>query len=217
MKAYLAVIKVLNYLFVLSASVLAILWWGGALRVGGAVVAAPYGGVALPHGLRNIQTAAFVVGIVMLALNAIAVLVRIRGTTRPQYLIFEKEGAGSLKIALDAIEETLDKCATTVPEVNDARVKVVLEKGGKMPRRAVAHCVFADVPNLFAVQESLRQLLTGRYQEIFPGEELLFEIVVDRLRPEHERGRRKRSDEDTELGREEAGDKPFGPRYPIER
>ena len=205
MKAYLSIINALNWLVTVAVSAAAILWWAE---------------VELPENtnLQDAKVIAFIAGVVLITLNLIALLVRLRTGGRPHYLIFEKEGAGSLRVAIDAIEETLTKSAVDVPEVTDARIQMILEKGGKMPRKATVHCVFTDVPNIFAIQESVRQLLTQRYQEIFPGEEVNFEIIVDRLKGELPPARRKKPDEHSQRPKntEEAGQEPFGPKYPIE-
>ena len=170
-----------------------------------------------PHAgltVENAKRTALIVGILMLALNVAATIVRLRGSAHPRYLVFEKEGSGSLKIAVDAIEDTLMKCAAEIPEIQYADIRMVLEKGGKMPRRAIAHCIFTDVPNLFVVQDNVRQILTARYQEIFPNETLVFEIVVDRLKSEHEpQSRTKKTEDETRF----RGEEYFGPKYPVER
>ena len=164
--------------------------------------------------LENAKRTAFITALVMIGLNIGSVVVKLRGSTRVRYLIFEKEGAGSLKIAVDAIEDTLMKCAAQIPEIQYSDIRMVLEKGGKMPRRAITHCIFTDVPNLFVVQDNVRQILTSRYQEIFPNETLVFDIVVDRLKAEHEPpDRRKKVEEETRFRGEEF----FGPKYPVQR
>ena len=163
--------------------------------------------------LKNAQRTALTAALIMLGLNIGSVIVKFRGSTRARYLIFEKEGAGSLKIAVDAIEDTLMKCAAQIPEIQYSDIRMVLEKGGKMPRRAIAQCIFTDVPTLFVVQDNVRQILTSRYQEIFPNETLMFDIVVDRLKAENEPEHRKKADEDTRF----RGDEFFGPKYPVQR
>jgi len=223
MKAYIATVRALNWLIVVAISIAAILWFAGAIpddflppaTTGQPENQQPEGDQARALTLKEVQIIAFTAGVIMLALNLLGITLRARGAARPHYLIFEKEGAGSLKVAVDAIEDTLTKCAADIPEVREAGIEMVLEKGGKMPRSAVAHCIFSDVPNLFAVQENVRQSLTNRYQEIFPNEELNFEIVVDRLRSEPRKHHRKRDDEDTQQGGEEAEGKPFGLKYPV--
>ena len=180
---------------------------GAAADVGGAGARQP------KPTLKNAKRTALITALVMLGLNIGSVVVKLRGSSRARYLIFEKEGAGSLKIAVDAIEDTLMKCAAQIPEIQYSDIRMVLEKGGKMPRRAIAHCIFTDVPNLFVVQDNVRQILTSRYQEIFPNETLMFDIVVDRLKAEHEPERRKKTDEETRF----RGDEFFGPKYPVQR
>ena len=241
MRAYVAIVGVLNWLVVIALSIAAILWYAGTIPSdflppaqaarpeaketeaeeteaqdpeAGAEKPAP---AAEAFTLENAQTIALAGGVALLALNLLAIALRLRGPTRPHYLIFEKEGAGSLKVAVDAIEDTLTKCASGIPEVQEAKIHIVLDKGGKMPRQAIAHCIFVDAPNLFAVQENVRHLLTSRYQEIFPNEELNFEIVVDRLKSERGQDESKKHDDDTQHGAEELEEKPFGPKYPVEQ
>ena len=221
MKAYIATVRALNWLAIVAVSIAAILWFAGVipadfLAPGEQPEEQAAGEQAGALTFKQIQTIAFAGGVTILALNLVGMVLRARNAVRPHYLIFEKEGAGSLKVAVDAIEDTLTKCAASIPEVQEAGIEIVLEKGGKMPRSAIAHCIFTDAPNLFAVQENVRQLLTSRYQEIFPSEDLNFEIVVDRLKPEPGKHHRKKPDEDTQHGDEEAEDKPFGLKYPVE-
>lgn len=253
MKAYIAIVRALNWVVVVAISVAAILWYAGTIPAdflppaeteqavdeppadepaagdadGGGAVAdvieiedepAPRDdGLAMTVTLREARQIALAAGVLMLALNFLGIIFRLRGSSRPQYLIFEKEGAGSLKVAVDAIEDTLTKCASGIPEVREVKIEMILDKGGKMPRKSIVHCIFSDAPNLFAVQENVRQLLTARYQEIFPSEELNFEIIVDRLKGEPSRRHRKVHDDDTHHAAEEATEeKPFGPKYPVE-
>ena len=179
--------------------------------------APPDAGLARTITLREAQQIALAAGVLMLALNLLGIIFRLRGSSRPQYLIFEKEGAGSLRVAVDAIEDTLTKCASGIPEVREVKIEMILDKGGKMPRKSIVHCIFSDAPNLFAVQENVRQLLAARYQEIFPSEDLNFEIIVDRLKGEPARRQRKVHDDDTHHAEDQATeDKPFGPKYPVE-
>jgi len=247
MKAYIAIVRALNWLVIIGISVAAILWYTGTIPANflppaeagpeaapEAVpeIAPPANGEAqAPEAqadqpdtapartitLREAQTIALAAGILMLVLNFFGIVCRLRGTSRPQYLIFEKEGSGSLKVAVDAIEDTLTKCASGIPEVQEANIEMILDKGGKMPRKSIVHCIFTDVPNIFAIQENVRQLLTTRYQEIFPSEDLDFEIIVDRLKGEQMKRHRKVHDEDTHHAEDApAEDKPFGPKYPVE-
>ena len=204
MKAYLATVRTLNCLVALAAGALVILW---SLHLLPPVPAGESAGT-LWQGARR---AAMLAAGAVLLLNLAGMLMRLREKSRRRYLVFEKEGMGSLEVAVDAIEETLMKCSSAIPEVQYVDIQMVLEKGGKMSHHAVVHCIFTDVPNLFAVQENVRQILTARYQEIFPGEDINFDIVVDRLKSGHEPHRRKEPKESKH--REE----PFGPRYPVER
>jgi hypothetical protein len=197
MKRYATFVHLINWLAVLAAAIW--LTYHGATRWlnGGE-----------PNALPIAQT---IGGLILLLLNLLLAILRILSTRTVTYLIFEKEGAGSLKVSVDAIEEVLTKCALAVPEITRATVKLQLEKGGKMPTRATAHCVFIDVPNLFAAQDSARQTISSRYQDIFPGEQLQIEVVVDRFQSESARPkppRKKRGEEEKE---EDFG----GPRYPI--
>ena len=200
MKAYLATVRALNLLVAIAAGVFAILW-------GLNLIALPAGGSPFDGARR----AAVAGAALLLVLNLAGALVRIRNKSRRRYLVFEKEGMGSLEVAVDAIEETLMKCSSSIPEVQYVDIQMVIEKGGKMSNRAVVHCIFTDVPNLFAVQENVRQILTARYHEIFPGEAINFDIVVDRLKSGHEPHRRKEPKE------AKLREEPFGPRYPVER
>jgi len=168
--------------------------------------------------IDDVREYAFFGGVILLALNFLGLIARLRGTVSPHYLIFEKEGAGSLKVAVDAIEDTLTKSTMSIPEVQEAKIEMILDKGGKMPRRATAHCIFSDVPNLFAVQENVRQILTGRYQEIFPNEDLQFEIIVDRLKGQEPPRQRKKPSAPGKPEGEQAGNQAgFGPKYPVEK
>ena len=243
MKVYIAIVRALNWLVVVAISVAAILWYAGTIPAdflppaeaeqavdepaeGDAEAAgqvdAPEdepgdAGLAMTITFTEAQQIALAAGVLMLALNFLGIIFRLRGSSRPQYLIFEKEGAGSLRVAVDAIEDTLTKCASGIPEVREVKIEMILDKGGKMPRKSIVHCIFSDAPNLFAVQENVRQLLTGRYQEIFPSEDLNFEIIVDRLKGEPTKRHRKVHDDDTHHAEEEATEeKPFGPKYPVE-
>jgi len=151
-------------------------------------------------------------GALLVILNVLWLVFSVRSSRSVTYLIFEKEGSGSLKVSVDAVENMLTKTAKAIPEVNDAHVMLKLVKGGKMPKEAIAHCVFTDVPNLFAVQDSVRQTMANRYQDVFPGEELQIEIIVDHLRPEVKESREQKK----KKKRDEGEESPFpGPRYPV--
>jgi len=235
MKSYLAFVRAVNWLTLIGLSIAAVLWYFDVIprdiltrqQAPPARVQPPGEAPEAPHEapqpaldgpiIDQVRQYAFVGGVVVLALNFLGIIARLRGAVSPHYLIFEKEGAGSLKVAVDAIEDTLTKSVMNIPEVQEAKIEMVLEKGGKMPRRATAHCIFTDVPNLFAVQENVRQTLTSRYQEIFPSEDLQFEIIVDRLKTEEPPRPRKKPGGGSKPAAEEGGEQsPFGPKYPVD-
>ena len=116
MKRYATFVHLINWLAVLAAAIW--LTYHGATRwlEGGE-----------PNALAVAQT---VGGLILLLLNLLLAILRILSTRTVTYLIFEKEGAGSLKVSVDAIEEVLTKCALAVPEITRATVKLQLEKGG---------------------------------------------------------------------------------------
>ncbi len=97
-----------------------------------------------------------------------------------------------------------------MPEIVSASIELKLEKGGRMPGHALAHCVLTDVRNIFGVQESARQAVSARYQDIFPNEQLQIEIIVERLQSEapakHKVSKKKKEPDDGSF---------TGPRYPI--
>ena len=164
--------------------------------------------------LDPLVASAVVGGFLLLFFNILFLVLRVRFSKSITYLVFEKEGSGSLKVSIDAIENMLTQCATGMPEVRHAKVKLKLEKGGKMPKYAIANCVFNDVPNLFAVQDNTRQSMSDRYQDVFPGEDLQIEIIVDHLQPEQTEPEPKKKKKKYQDAQGE-GDFP-GPRYPID-
>ena len=197
MKRYSAFVHFINWL--LAAAAGAILLYFGCTRWQGGAQEQPEVAAAIGGG-------AFILFIDLLWL-----VLRIITSRSITYLIFEKEGAGSLKVSVDAIEEAIDKAVMSMPEVVSTRTRLILDKGGRMPGQAIAHCVFNDVRNIFGVQESARQTIAARYQDIFPGEQLQIEIIVDRLLPEeagHARKKKGKADDDSIF---------TGPRYPIEQ
>jgi len=152
-----------------------------------------------------------IAAVLIFVLEILFLLGQARGTRRQIYLHFQPdEEAAPVKVSVAAIEEALTRTAVSQPELYDGRVRVVLEKSGALPSRAEVHCVFWDVPDIFAVQDTTRAALEARYQEIFPNQDLKFEIFVDRLRPKKEAAERG-PDEPTN-----GIEAPFtGPRYPV--
>lgn len=196
MKRYSAVIHFLNWLMGVAAGAaifyLGIVRWQSVAKPSPAVLAAVGGGALI------------------LFIDILWLFLRILTSRSVTYLIFEKEGTGSLKVSVDAIEDALTRSIISMPEIVSATIELKLEKGGRMPGHAVAHCVLTDVRNIFGVQESARQAVSTRYQDIFPNEQLQIEIIVERLQSEapakHKVSKKKKKPDDGSF---------TGPKYPI--
>jgi len=196
MKRYSAVMHFFNWLVAVAAGAaifyLGIVRWEAGAKPGPDVLAA------------------IGAGALVLFFDILWLFLRILTSRTVTYLIFEKEGTGSLKVSVDAIEDALTRSIISMPEIVSASIELKLEKGGRMPGHAVAHCVLTDVRNIFGVQESARQAVSARYQDIFPNEQLQIEIIVERLQsevpPKHKVSKKKKTPDAGSFS---------GPRYPI--
>jgi len=187
------------------------------------VLAAPKGGTSIWTQIFTAKASAVVyTGLflaILLAVGAVLRAVQNVGAAAPgRYLMFDTPN-GNVSVRAGSVEEVLDRTVRDMAEVADAAVSLILPKGALVPTGARIRCRLLSRPNLLAIQDQVRAVVTQCYQEMFPGEEALpIEVSVERII--FESGTPKKAAPtvaEPPADTDEGGDaEPMRPQYPVE-
>lgn len=148
-----------------------------------------------------------------------AVLRAVQNVTRSaagRYLIFDTPN-GNVSVRAGSVEEVIDRAVRDMPEVADAALSLVLPKGALVPTGARVRCRLLNRPNLLAIQDQVRAVVTQCYQEMFPGEEALpVEVSVERIVFQAAAPRSAPAAEPPASDDEGGDAEPMRPQYPVE-
>jgi hypothetical protein len=132
---------------------------------------------ALPAYLRVLIGAC---ALAVVALDAVFLVTRFYSNRDTHVQVKLQDGA--VAISVGAIEESLARTARTLPEVNDARIRVYKEKGEGRPVSIVVHLAVWEETNVADVTRKLKQACMTRFEQI-AGAEVRpeFSILLSRI------------------------------------
>jgi hypothetical protein len=154
----------------------------------------------------------------LLLLSAILRAVQHLGSaTAQRYLEFDTPN-GTVAVRAGSVEEVINRTVRDMPEVADASAVLVLPKHAKAPTEARVRCRLYNQPNLLAIQDQVRAVVSQCYLDMFPGQEAVpVRMSVERIIFEPRQGKAAAKTAPEVPEGEEGGAEPMRPQYPVDR
>ena len=80
-----------------------------------------------------------------------------------------KSDTGTVRVHASAMEEALRATARSLPEVHDARVRLLIDRQTSVPSAGEVEARVKDITNIVSVHDALSRVLAERYEQIVPG------------------------------------------------
>jgi len=117
-----------------------------------------------------------------------------------------------------SVEEVINRTVRDMPEVADASAVLVVPKRAQLPTEARVRCRLYNQPNLLAIQDQVRAVVSQCYLDMFPGQEgVPVRMSVERIIFEPRQGKTPAAPAPELPSEDEGGAEPMRPQYPVDR